>query len=298
MWKVTPQNAPAVIVGASSVLSCAVGALTAHILTKRHLTAKYESLIEAEVQQAKAYFSQRNKTGAYSDPVVLAEKVLEGVEDEVDVEEPEEKPERLYSDEEYKDYQRLSTPYASPQGAKMRSKPAPDEDMEAFEKRLIAEAKQEVQGTLQRLGVADEDVDEEPDVDEEEIITMNVFTEQHASGHDRNKRDRDRPYIISHDEFYNGDEDYQQNTLTYFEGDDVLVDERDQPIRHLSKIVGESNLQFGKESNDPNIVYIRNHELEVDFEVCRSNGKYTEEVLGFVQHEDAPPKVRKFRMDD
>lgn len=298
MWKVTPQNAASVIVVSSSTLACALGSLTAHLITKRVLTRKYETLIETEVQQAKVYFSQRNKTGEYADPVALAERVLEGEEDNDSVEEPDES-EDIEVVEERREYNRLTNNYSAPKGAaQMRSKPAPDEDMEAFEKRLIAEANAEVADTKRRLGIVEDEPEEELYEEQEEVITMNVFTEQSNRESNRDQRDTSRPYIISYDEFNNGDEDYQQNTLTYFEGDDVLVDERDQPIRTVSRVVGESNLQFGKESNDPNIVYIRNHELEVDFEVCRSNGKYTEEVLGFIQHEDAPPKVRKFRVDD
>jgi hypothetical protein len=88
---------------------------------------------------------------------------------------------------------------------------------------------------------------------------------------------------------------YQQVTITFFEGDDVLSDERDQVIEDIEETVGVENLkQFGHGSKDPKIVYIRNDRLELDFEVVQSQNKYVEEVLGFVQHSDQR-KIRKFR---
>ena len=298
MWKVTPHNAPAVLVGSSSAIACALGALTAHILTKNALKAKYEALVEAEVQTAKAYFSMRHKTGAYADPVKLAEERLG--KDEVETEYVE-KVQQYTGREEH-----IQKPEI-----KHVSKPRPEEDdeplhlrswygralasgMEAFEQRLIDEAKQEVDGVKQKLGIFEEE--DEPD-EEEEVITMNIFSENESSASSAGGRDTNRPFILSAREFEDGELDYSQNTLTYYEGDDVLTDERDQPIHHLQKIVGSENLKFGEMSDDPNIVYIRNNELEVDFEVCRSKGTFTEEVLGFTEPSNKP-RPRKFREYD
>lgn len=281
MWKVTPHNAPAVLVGSSSAIACALGALTAHILTKNALKAKYEALVEAEVQTAKAYFSMRHKTGAYADPVKLAEERLG--KDEVETEYVE-KVQQYKGREEH--IQKAEIKHVS--------KPRPDEDMEAFEQRLIDEAKHEVDGVKQKLGIFEEE--DEPD-EEEEVITMNIFSENESSASSAGGRDTNRPFILSAREFEDGELDYSQNTLTYYEGDDVLTDERDQPIHHLQKIVGSENLKFGEMSDDPNIVYIRNNELEVDFEVCRSKGTFTEEVLGFTEPSNKP-RPRKFREYD
>lgn len=281
MWKVTPHNAPQVLVGSSSAIACALGALTAHILTKNTLKAKYEALVEAEVQTAKAYFSMRHKTGAYADPVKLAEERLS--KDEVGAEYVE-KVQQYKGREEH--IQKAEV--------KHTSKPRPEEDMEAFEQRLIDEAKQEVDGVKQKLGVFEEE--DEPD-EEEEVITMNIFSENESPASSAGGRDPNRPFILSAREFEEGELDYSQNTLTYYEGDDVLTDERDQPIHHLQKIVGAENLKFGEMSEDPNIVYIRNNELEVDFEVCRSKGTFTEEVLGFTEPSNKP-RPRKFREYD
>lgn len=288
MLKVTPSNAPMVLVGASSVVSFTLGALAAHVLTKNVLKAKYEALVEHEVQQAKAYFSMRNKTGAYDDPgKILAAKAAKT--DKVEHSDME-----VYVDKAgpYRpDTVDISPTEPKPEPKRV-SKVEPEEDMESFEKRLIREAKEEVDDAKRRAGVFDEDED---DYDDEEVVLVkNVFAEETSVDNDRNTR---KPYVLSQMEFEEGEFDYSQNTLTYYEVDQVLTDDRDQPIHHMQKIVGTEHLNFGERSNDPNVVYIRNNELEVDFEVCRSPGSFTEEVLGYTEPSNKS-KVRKFREFD
>ena len=94
------------------------------------------------------------------------------------------------------------------------------------------------------------------------------------------------------------DKEFNQVTLTYFEGDEVLSDERDQTVDDVDGLAGEDNLQrFGHGSGDPNVLYIRNEHISLDMEILRSKGKYTHEVLGFIEHSDQP-KIRRFRSDD
>lgn len=112
-------------------------------------------------------------------------------------------------------------------------------------------------------------------------------------------RDGQMTFVVSHDEYYLGEKDYPQITVTYFEGDDVLIDERDEPIKDVDMTIGIASLGlFGHGSNDNNVVYVRNERLEVDFEVVRSQGKYVVEILGFIEHSHESRKVRKFRSDD
>lgn len=101
------------------------------------------------------------------------------------------------------------------------------------------------------------------------------------------------PYIISHDEFYENQWEFEEGQLTYYEGDDTLADSRDEPISEQYAAVGELTLErFGHGSNDPNIVYVCNEQMAMIFEICRSSKSFTEDVLGF-QHADESP--RKFR---
>jgi hypothetical protein len=109
------------------------------------------------------------------------------------------------------------------------------------------------------------------------------------------------PFVITLEEFNDNDTNYQQKTLTYYDGDDVLADVNDKPIDDLDRTVGVQNmLRFGHGSGDPNVVHIRNARLELDIEVTYSNGKFAKEVLGFddeLQHANKR-SVRKFRPSD
>jgi hypothetical protein len=109
------------------------------------------------------------------------------------------------------------------------------------------------------------------------------------------RRSPDEPYVITHDEFMENENGWEQNTLTYFNGDDVLVDDKDIPVPDIEAIVGSENLtKFGYGSRDKNVVYVRNEKLESDYEITLSMGEYAKEVAGF-QH-SAP--LRRFRRSD
>ncbi len=113
-------------------------------------------------------------------------------------------------------------------------------------------------------------------------------------------RREDTPYIISKDEYFQGEKDYAQETLTFYEEDDTLVDSQDQPIPDSDAAVGDINMQkFGHGSGDNNVVYIRNDRMELDFEVLKSKNSYVQDVLG-LRHADGggSRKRPRFRGDD
>lgn len=96
-------------------------------------------------------------------------------------------------------------------------------------------------------------------------------------------RDSSIPYILLKDEFMKNEHGWRQITLTYFAGDNVLVDESEEPLDDPEKFIGATNYRFGVMSEDPNVVYIRNELMEAEFEVLLSRRKYTEEVLGLTE---------------
>lgn len=104
-------------------------------------------------------------------------------------------------------------------------------------------------------------------------------------------RSDEEPYIISVEEYMQSENGYRQFTLTYFEGDDTLVDEHEKPVDETAKYVGDNNLKrFGHRSRDRNVLYIRNEKAELEFEVIRSQRSYTEDVLGFVKPQSKIPQ--------
>ena len=89
------------------------------------------------------------------------------------------------------------------------------------------------------------------------------------------------PYLISQTEFLACESGYLQATLTYYDADDVLLDEDESRIDDVDAKVGARNLtRFGELSSDSNAVYIRNDKLEMEYEVLRLSGSYAVIVLG------------------
>lgn len=110
---------------------------------------------------------------------------------------------------------------------------------------------------------------------------------------------RDTPdiYIISYNTWCETDEDeYDKDTLVWYTEDEVLVDNRDSTIKDYAELVGENALdQFGIQSHDADVVYIRNEQMKMDFELIRKEGSYRVEVLGLSEEaeEKADAAVRE-----
>lgn len=82
----------------------------------------------------------------------------------------------------------------------------------------------------------------------------------------------DPPFVISQPDYAYGDEGQHHDniTLKYFPAHQVLLDEEDEIIEDVDRYVGWRSLnQFGGESGDDDTVYVRNRNMEVDFEVVR-----------------------------
>lgn len=112
-------------------------------------------------------------------------------------------------------------------------------------------------------------------------------------------RDPELPYIISIEEYMDGDDlNHQQVGLTYYADDDVLADERDLPVDDRKRTVGDEALnKFGHGSQDSRIVYVRNERIAVDFEITLHDGNYAEIVHGIAPPEPSR-KHRKPKGDD
>lgn len=99
----------------------------------------------------------------------------------------------------------------------------------------------------------------------------------------------DKPVIISQDEFSENETNYTQSTLTWYEKDGVLCDERDEVVEEVDDAVGRENLRhFGQDSSDPNILHIRSLRLQMEFEVVKHESSYRQVVLGI----DEDPPIR------
>jgi hypothetical protein len=85
------------------------------------------------------------------------------------------------------------------------------------------------------------------------------------------------PEVIAPEETW--EQDYPMITLTYYEGDGVLADERDRIIGNIDEMVGEDFAShFGEYEDDT--VYIKNPNFKSYYEILRDYGSYSEVVGG------------------
>jgi hypothetical protein len=244
-----------------------VGAgITQLVLTKK-IEAKYAAISNAEIAEAREMYKRRFKDGEFADLEALGEKYQEQAEEPVAkafISSARDNPMvqeavRLAGEQQYVSY--------NERGIKP---PQPEEE------------RIEIVGSQQtRIW------------DNHEIVE----TGEYDADEEKAKQDAGKPYILEHDAFYDNADGHVQTTLTYFEEDDVLVDEHDRPIPNKDGVIGAGNLRFGCGTDQGNVVLIHNPTIGVDYEITRDKGSYSREILGYEPKERRRP-VGRFRDTD
>lgn len=228
------------------LIGAGVGGGVVYILAKRALETKYQNIADEQIEEARVHYAQK--------VVALESEAAKRPVSEI-------VKERGYvSSDDSKPPMAVSPPDKVVEDAKETMKDARPEGAKVVK---------------------------EP---QEHAEVKNVF-EQHGDppgdvwvqAEELKKRSPSHPYVIHLDERDEFD-DYQPVSLTYFEGDDVVSNDRDEIIgpEDRERLLGEKNLEkFGHGSQDPNVVYIRNDVLELVYEVVKSPRTYAEEVAGF-----------------
>jgi hypothetical protein len=272
----TTKTQQYVILGVTAVVAAAAGGAIGYRIAKKRLKLHYVEVSNREIEAARQYYAARSKRDEFADPTKLAEKAAKA---EKEVEENEFSETDIYVEKVDKLAYKVEAP-------------------KKFERDL--HGRKVVDGVV--VEEAEPDEDDEPPPTKKGVVIKNVFTRSEDEWDyevEVPRRTPDAPYIIHMDEFGEDDRDFTHATLTYYEEDDVLIDDREQPVEDSEATVGDKNLlRFGHGSTDPNILYVRNERLEMDFEIALHKGSYVKEVLGFIEHSDEEPnKVRKFRSD-
>lgn len=264
MWKNIFQNQKAQV-GIAALGSLVTGSALGYAIAWKRLSGKYEQIVKQEIEEVKnhykilrkAEFDLAKAAAKYQGSVKEADK-YEGLVEELHYVQPHPDPEPIVDDGS--PAERLLKEIFTAQGEVKHE----DESQSIFG---------------EHAEDAPDDFDYEKELAERKLNPL-------------------IPYVITHDEYYHGERDFEQVSLTYYDGDGVLSDDRDQVVDDVDKVVGLRNiLKFGYGSNDRNVVYIRNENLAIDIEVLRSDGKYSREVLGFIEHSHKP-RPRKFRDSD
>ena len=167
----------------------------------------------------------------------------------------------------------------------------------------------EIEETEEGIQVTTTSTEVDNDDNEVEVVkevTRNIFVNGQPIDEDEfdyesevaNRRD-DRPFVITEAEFFENETLCSQETLTYYAGDDVLTDDKDMVLEDVDDLVGNENLnKFGHGSKDRNLLYIRNVEKDLEFEIARSQGKFSEEVLGLDEAPELRHGMMRFRGGD
>jgi len=88
-----------------------------------------------------------------------------------------------------------------------------------------------------------------------------------------------KPYIISEDEFLDGNNEYDKISLTYFIMDDTLADDSEEVVDIEETISTDIYNMLGDDADDKDL-YVRNDDLQTDFEIMKVEGSYSER-MGF-----------------
>lgn len=258
---------PEFVAGVGTFASFYAGGLLSVLLLRKELEAKYAAIADKEIAEAKKFY-----TRLYKDDKELSD------------------PEELSKSKGYTVKEEVTGINAVIEGLRYRTvhpdlEPIIDDGSE--ESAELIEAGEKLAKVLDHAEETRNLFEGTGDFDYDVEVSM---------------RKPQFPYIITHEEFLENEPEHKQIAITYFEGDGVLSDDRDQSIEELDRTVGDGNIiRFGAGSNDPNILYIRNERLKMDFEIARSDGKYAHEVLG-LEHSDETfdrrRRARRFRGDD
>lgn len=94
------------------------------------------------------------------------------------------------------------------------------------------------------------------------------------------------PRLITADEYINSETGFQQFSVTYFAGDDVISTEADKKLSDTNRKIsfGRDILEMLKAGPEAmggvDAIYVRSPQIKMEFDVVLSSGKYSVEVLG------------------
>ena len=164
-------------------------------------------------------------------------------------------------------------------------------DEQAAEKRkLLAEL-------MSQEGYVESDPEEGVELKKQSVWDPERREEWDAEAKQSPPRGDDEPFkIITFNEFQYEEETYDKISIQYFAKDDTLTDEHGDPIPNMESNVGHDFVNwFGWNSGSPAIVHVRNKGNETDYEIAKSEGSYTEVILGIPDEEEFDRRPKKMR---
>lgn len=275
-------------VAVTAALSATGGIAVGMELGQRKAETKFQALLTEEIEKTKLHYSALHKKDDFATPEQAVARLI-----------PEAAELKTNSKKAKKDAPTITAVQAADALINYQSM-SKDETYVAEDGTLMM---REVQGGDVEVEVEVQESETEPKTEVD--VKVNIFDRARASQGVwdyeqelllRAELSPEEPYIISRDEYMANETTYEQTTLTYYAGDDILSDDQDKPVEDSERTVGNLNLQrFGHGSKDPKMVYIRNDRMEMDFEVLHDDGKFAELVHGYIEHSDSRKNIGKFR---
>ena len=118
------------------------------------------------------------------------------------------------------------------------------------------------------------DISEEDDVSEHMEALENEIADEVAEPEPKKE-----PYMITLGEFYDERREYDKITIDWYDGDNVVLDETENPIADVISYVGcDMNTLFGRPpaDGDPDSRFVRNDRYGTDYEIIRHHGSWHE----------------------
>lgn len=132
-------------------------------------------------------------------------------------------------------------------------------------------------------------------------VEESIFDKAVPEAPDGRPRNRQRPYVISILEFAQPEDDYfnyEVAEINWFT-DNVMLDSAEEIMMDVEDVVGLDNLEFGRLSEDDDIVYVRNEQIGVTFEIHRQDIGYAESKgLHVDPNEEDTYKTRRRQHDE
>jgi len=111
------------------------------------------------------------------------------------------------------------------------------------------------------------------DISKEDFEEM----KERLAGSEHPEEEHDEPYILTVEEFEDGKPGYDSIGLSYYRGDDSLVDDAEELV-DVDETVGEENLDAFRRS-DADSIYIRNDRIGVDYEIIAIDGNFYDDIF-------------------
>lgn len=106
------------------------------------------------------------------------------------------------------------------------------------------------------------------EIDESEMSPLKNEKLEEEMAQKESPTERSKPYLISDEDYTDGEPGYDKVSCTFYVPDHVLVDDLSREVMEID-MVGDENIEFLIRSTD-DIVFVRNDNISCDMEIMRS----------------------------